>query len=292
MARTRALKQPAVAAAPNVAPAYAAILRSDELFGTGQGKGLEDRLNSAFDMLLIRSGLGVAPSLFLMLSAFTALTLGGILFVAQENVLTTTLGIIIGGAAPVIWAVLAQSRRVQKMLQQLPDMVDELARAARTGRSVEQCFMLVAHDTPAPLGDELKRCAGRLDLGIGMHGALTELPVRTGIVSMKILVMALSVHAQSGGDLIGVLERLSRTIRGRISYLARLRASTAASRATTILMLVIPPLVLGFFVLRDPTYFTRLMAVKWGRIMTMIAAVLDMIGVVWVLRILKSNQQS
>lgn len=288
MANTGTLLRPTVAPAPE----YAKILRSDELFGTGQGNDFEDRVNNAFDLLLIRSGMGIAPSLFLMLSACTAITLGGILFVVQENALTTSLGLIVGGALPVLWAVVAQSRRIQKMLQQLPDMVDELARAARTGRSVEQCFMLVAHDTPAPLGDELKRCAGRLDLGIGMHGALAELPARTGIVSMKILMMALSVHATSGGDLISVLERLSQTIRGRIAYLARLRASTAASRATTIMMLVIPPLVLGFFVLRDPTYFTRLFAVKWGRIVTIVAALLDIIGIVWVLRIMKSSQQT
>lgn len=286
MAKSIALTQPAIA------PEYTKILRLEENFGTGKGHDFEDRLNNAFDLLLIRSGLGISPPLFLMLSMCTAVTLGGIMFVVQENVLTSSLGLAVGAVIPVLWAMLAQSRRIQKMLGQLPEMVDELARAARTGRSVEQCFMLVAQDTPAPLGDELMRCAGRLDLGIGMSGALAELPARTGIVSTKILVMALSVHAISGGDLISVLERLSRTIRGRISFLARLRASTAASRATTVMMLVIPPLVLGFFVLRDPAYFTKLFAVKWGRIVTLVALGLDIIGVVWVLRIMKRSQQT
>src|SRR5258708_29266225 len=163
------------------------------------------------------------------------------------------------------------------MLIQMPDMVDELARAARTGRSVEQCLMLVAHDTPAPLGTELNRCAGRLDLGIGMQGALADLPIRTGIVTTKVLAMALTVHSVSGGDLISVLERLSRTIRSRMLYLARLRASTAASRATAVLMLVIPPLVLGFFMFRDPEYFSKLFGIKWGRIITLLAAGLHII---------------
>ena len=273
-------------------PEFEKILRNDEVFGTGVGNNLEDRLNNAFDLLLIRSGLEIAPSLFLMLSMCTGLVLGGLAFVVQENIRTTALGFLAGGALPLIWALVAQGSRRQKMLVQLPEMVDELARAARTGRSVEQCLMLVAHDTPAPLGAELKRCAGRLDLGIGMQGALADLPVRTGIVTTKILAMALTVHSVSGGDLISVLERLSRTIRGRMLYLARLRASTAASRATAVLMLVIPPLVMGFFILRDPEYFTKLFAVKWGRIVTMIAAVLDIIGIVWVLRVLKNSQQT
>jgi tight adherence protein B len=104
--------------------------------------------------------------------------------------------------------------------------------------------------------------------------------------------MALVVHATSGGDLISVLERLSRTIRARSLYLARLRASTAASRATAILMLVIPPLVLAFFMFRDPDYFSKLIAIKWGRIVTLLAAGLDLVGVVWVLRVIKNSQQT
>jgi len=288
MAKRSVITRPAIPPRPE----FEKILRTDEVFGTGVGNDIEDRLNNAFDLLLIRSGLEIAPSLFLLLSMCTGLTLGGLIFVAQENILTTSLGVFAGGLLPLIWALVAQSIRRQKMLMQLPDMIDELARAARTGRSVDQCLMLVAQDTPAPLGLELKRCAGRLDLGIGMPGALADLPVRTGIVTTKILSMALSVHATSGGDLISVLERLSRTIRSRMLYLARLRASTAASRATAILMLVIPPLVLGFFMLRDPAYFSKLFAVKWGRIITLIAVALDVIGIVWVLRVLKNSQQT
>jgi len=288
MAKTSTITRPAIA----LKPEFEKILRTDEVFGTGVGNDIEDRLNNAFDLLLIRSGLEIAPSMFLLLSMCTGLTLGGLIFVVQENILTTSLGVFAGGLIPLIWALIAQSTRRQKMLTQLPDMIDELARAARTGRSVDQCLMLVAQDTPAPLGSELKRCAGRLDLGIGMPGALADLPVRTGIVTTKILAMALSVHATSGGDLISVLERLSRTIRSRMLYLARLRASTAASRATAILMLVIPPLVLGFFMFRDPAYFSKLFSVKWGRIITLIAAALDVLGVVWVLRVLKNSQQT
>jgi tight adherence protein B len=288
MPQTSVIARPAIPPRPE----YEKILRTDEVFGTGAGNDLEDRLNSAFDLLLVQSGLEIAPSLFLLLSMCAGVALGGLAFVVQENILTTAMGFFAGGALPLIWALVAQSARRQKMLGQLPEMVDELARAARTGRSVEQCFTLVAHDTPAPLGSELKRCAGRLELGIGMQGALADLPVRTGIVTTRILAMALTVHAVSGGDLISVLERLSRTIRGRMLYLARLRASTAASRATAVLMLVIPPLVLGFFILRDPEYFTKLFAVKWGRIVTIIAAVLDVIGIVWVLRVLKNSQQT
>src|SRR5213082_2334902 len=106
-------------------PEFEKILRNDEVFGTGVGNDIEDRLNNAFDLLLIRSGLEIAPSLFLLLSMCTGLALGGLIFVMQENILTTALGFFAGVSLPLIWALVAQSNRRQKMLTQMPEMVDE-----------------------------------------------------------------------------------------------------------------------------------------------------------------------
>ena len=70
-------------------------------------------------------------------------------------------------------------------------MVEELARAARTGRSIDQCFHAVAQDTPAPLGPELQLCARRSQMGLDLATALEDLPVRTGLVSLNVFTMAL-----------------------------------------------------------------------------------------------------
>jgi tight adherence protein B len=118
------------------------------------------------------------------------------------------------------------------------------------------------------------------------------MPERTGLMSMKILAMALTVHQQTGGDVTAVLDRLSRTVRERMQYLGRLRAATAASRATAILMLVLPPGILAFFLFRDPTYLSRLFEAPWGRGVTILAVILDVIGVVWTLRILRNSQRT
>lgn len=272
--------------------AYRGILRQDERFGTGNGVDFDDRLNSAFDRCLLQSGWGISPTVFLMLCLCAGLTIGGIFWVIQENFLTTAFGFFLGMAVPVGVMLYMRARRQQKILDQLPPMVEELARASRTGRSIEQCLALVAHDTPSPLGDELKLCAQKVDLGAPIKAALRELPERTGIVSMQVLVMALVVHATTGGDLVSVLERLAATIRSRIQYVGRLRASTAASRATAILMVILPPLIVGFFLLRDPNYFQKLLSTMWGVRVTAAAVILDIIGVIAVLAILRNSERT
>ena len=271
---------------------YAGILRDDQGFGTGAGTTAEDRVNNGFDQLMVQSGMRLDPAVFLLLMLLSGVALGGILFVWQEDFLITAIGIALGFMVPLAVAYALRARRQQKLLTQMPDMVDELARAARTGRSIEQCLTMVANDTPLPLREEMALVTSRLALGSSLKHALSGIPERTGLVSMKILAMALTVHQQTGGDITSVLDRLSRTMRERMQYLGRLRAATAASRATAILMLVLPPGILAFFLVRDPDYLTRLFSSGWGRVITITAIILDFIGVIWTLRILKTSQKT
>lgn len=275
-------------------PEFEGILKQEERFSThtGQPVNTDEHINGAFDRLMIQSGTDISPSLLLMLTVCCGITAAGVVFVIQENLLTTALAFAIGCLLPVVSVMIARSRRQKLMTDQLPPAIDELARAAKTGRSIEQCFAQVAYDTPAPLGEEFQRCARKLDLGLGLRAALEELPERTGLVSLNILAMALSVHQISGGDLVSVLERLSYTIRERTQYLGRLRAATAASRATAFLMLVLPPGILAFFIFRDPEYFSKLMADPWGRNITILAILLDIVGIAWVVRILKNSERA
>jgi tight adherence protein B len=269
---------------------FSSILKEQESFGTGRGADTADRINTWFDTLMIQCGWELAPSLVLMLCVCTGVTLGGAVFVWQENLLTTAFAGLVGFILPVLAAMFSRSQRQYTLMQQLPAMLEELARAAKTGRSVEQCLQLVAMDTPAPLGTELRLASRRLDLGVPLKDALRDLPHRTGVMTLNLLATTLVVQQQTGGDLVSVLTRLSRTVRDRLLFLGRLRAATAASRATAILMIVLPPSVLVFFSLRDPMYLQNLMNSSWGRNATLVAFVLEVVGVIWVMRILKRSQ--
>lgn len=273
-------------------PEFAGILKENVSFSTGRNEDSADRLNGWFDELMLQSGLGISPVVLLMLSVLATIALGGTAFVLQENMLSTAFAAAVGFVLPVCIVMTVRSRRQSQILKQLPSMIGELARAARTGRSLEQCLSLVANDTADPLGGEMQLCSRRLAMGLSPESALKDLPTRTGIQTLNVLVTALVVHHRTGGDLVRVLDRLAHTIRDRLSFLARLRAQTAASRATAILMITIPALVLGFFIFRDPNYLTRLMQSNWGKYAMVLAIVLQIVGSIFVLRILRNTARS
>jgi tight adherence protein B len=277
---------------PSAQSEFSGILKERETFGTGRGDDTADQINSWFDELMLQSGLGISPTLLLTTCLCSGVALGGLVFVIHENLLTTALAALIGFMLPVLVAIIARIRRQDATTLQIPPMLEELARAAKTGRSIEQSLAMVAADTPDPLGAELNLASGRVEMGIPLKDALRDLPHRTGLMTLSLLCMTLTVQQQTGGDIATVLERLSRTVRDRLLFQGRLRAATAASRATAILMIALPPTVLAFFVFRKPTYLTELMASSWGRNSTILAVCLEIIGAIWIMQILKSSEQA
>ncbi|RLS55769.1 MAG: pilus assembly protein TadB [Planctomycetota bacterium] len=273
-------------------PEFAGILREQETFARDDSNDMGNRINSWFDLLMIQSGIGLAPSMVLALCLCSALTLAGVAFVWQEDLLIAAISGLLGFVAPIVVATMMRARRQSVMMNQMPPMIDELARAAKTGRSLEACLQVVANDTPVPLGGELRRCTDRIALGLPLSAALDELPVRTGLVSASVLATALSVHRETGGDLVHVLERLATTIRDRIQFQGRLAAATAASRAVAILMIALPPGILAFFLFRDPNYIDSLTASTWASRLTFLAIVLQIIGSIWVMRILANSKKT
>ncbi|MEZ6057707.1 MAG: type II secretion system F family protein [Planctomycetaceae bacterium] len=279
---------------PKIAPqsGFSGILRERETYASGDPNSMSGRIDGWFDRLMLQCNWGLAPAAVLMLAVLCAIALGGAMFVWKENLLLAAVVGMIGFTLPFIAAMAARANRQRQMNQQLPGMIDELSRAARTGRSLESCMNMVGNDTPSPLGDELRLCTSKMALGIPVDEALRELPDRTGLVAASVLTTAISVHRQSGGDIVKVLDRLSHTIRDREQFQGRLQAATRASQLTAFLMIGLPPIILAFFLFRDPDYFKNLMDSSWGRMATVTAVLLQIIGSIWVWNVLASSRKA
>jgi tight adherence protein B len=273
-------------------PSFAGILRHQERFAAADDDRVSSRINTEFDRMMVQSNVDLSPATVLMLCLLCGIVFGGLLLVFQENPLSAALGLVIGSVFPLLYVFFTRLRRQRKMTQQLPSMIEELARAAKTGRSIDQCCAMVAEDTPEPLGSELRVCVRRMQMGEDVASSMRDLPDRTGLLALNILVTSLGVHQQTGGDLVMVLERLAQTIRDRLLFLGQLRAVTIGSRWTAVLMLALPPIIITFFTLRDPNYLDQLLSTYWGRFLTIAALVLNVLGSIVVLSILRGSQRT
>jgi tight adherence protein B len=196
-------------------PEFANILKLEETYATGERDSAADRINRRFDRMMRQSGVSTAPGVVLRLCILGAITLSGTAFLLWENFLLTAVAAEVGALLPIGALMLLRARRQSKLRNQMPSMLDAFARVARGGYSWPRCLEIVAADTPAPLGVEIRQAVRRWEMGLGVDGALGELPERTSLPSMGMFVATLNIHDRVGGDLETALDNLAKRIRER-----------------------------------------------------------------------------
>lgn len=131
---------------------------------------------------------------------------------------------------------------------QLAETLLALASALRAGFSFVQTVDTVAQQTPAPLGDHLRKLAASLRGGTAVEHALDEFAHDRDSRDVRLMTTAVLVHQSVGSNLAEILTNLARTIRERVRMRGEIAALTASARFTG-LTLTMLPLGLGTLVL-------------------------------------------
>jgi tight adherence protein B len=156
------------------------------------------------------------------------------------------LGALAGLAAaplPLAYVSLLRRQRVGKILAQLPTAFDLMARTMRAGQTLAQGFQAVADEGPRPISEEFGFCYEQQNLGLSPEHAMHELTRRTGLLELKIFVMAVMIHRQTGGNLTELLDKLGGVIRGRAKIRGHVKALTAEGLLQAYVLLGLPPAI-------------------------------------------------
>ena len=250
-------------------------------------EGFTDSIDLHFGRLVQESGLDCTAETACLMLACSGVVTGGVLFVATDNILLGAIGLLFGSLIPLAFLLVYRTKRLKAIGHQLPEVVDLLARAVRAGESIDQAIALVGEKAGGPLAKEFRRCAGQLEMGLSVAAAMRALSYRVRTVDMKILTNTLAVHQQTGGELVATLDRLAIVLRDRMAYRSQLRATTAAGRFSALMVAAIGPLLFGYMFLFQPEYAGNLMALPLGQALLGIAVVLEIVGLAWIMRLLK-----
>jgi tight adherence protein B len=193
-------------------PEFAKILRVEQGYAAPATDAAEAGINGRFDRLIVQSGTALAPGVALRLCILGGVTCGGTVFVLTENLLTTAAALAIGAFLPIAVLLFARQRRQKTLRQQLPALIDGLIQTSQAGRGLTHGLELAAVEMPAPLGDEIGIAVRRLRMGIGIEAAVEDLPERTGLPGMQLLVTSLAIHDRTACDLVALLERVAKRI--------------------------------------------------------------------------------
>ena len=271
--------------APSSRGAAAAIPQLSLPFET-QGGGPLARFDAWLERLRYESGINLTPELMFLIELCVGLALAGVIYLWRDNVIQAALTIPIGMTLVMGVYVLLRARRRKAILEQLPDVIDHVARTVRAGRTIDQALDMVGETAADPLGIEFRRCAGQLGMGLSVDAAMRAMARRVPIPEMRILTSTFVVQRQAGGNLPMILERLARVIRDRLSFHRQFRAATAGSRLSLIIIALSGPLMLLYMAIWREDYFNRFFESTIGMVMFGAAVAMYVAGLLWVTRIL------
>ncbi len=176
-------------------------------------------------------------------------------------------------------------RRVSRFEDQLPDTLSILASSVRGGFSLFQALQLIAHEANEPCKTEFLRVIHQLSLGAPMDDALGGLARRMPTEDVDILVTAISLQHQTGGNLAHVLDIVATTVRERHRVEREIRGLTGQQRFSAILLSSMPFLLAAVLFVISPSYVGRLFTWGWVLVMPVGAFISTIIGLILMRRI-------
>lgn len=190
--------------------------------------------------------LTVAEFFALHFISMTGFFAGAYFVLFRGDLIFSVIAAFIGFFAPRIFVARKISQRLIQFEQQLPDTLGLWVNALRSGYSVLQAMEAISRDAPEPTKTEFKRVVQEVQLGIDMDDALAHLLERVESDDLDLVITAVNIQREVGGNLSEILEVIGGTIRERIKLKGEIRVLTSQGRITGLIISFLP-IGLAFF---------------------------------------------
>jgi len=171
-----------------------------------------------------------------------------------SSVLGTLPGVLIGAVVgyflPTLYMRRQQGRRLIRFDNQLADMLSLMVNGLRAGYSTMQALEAISRELPAPISDEFRRVVQEMQLGIAMDIALENLTRRIPSKDLDLVVTAINVQREVGGNLAEIMDTISHTIRERVRVKGEIRVLTSQVMMSGRILAIMPVgVIIGMYFL-------------------------------------------
>ncbi|MEP7081844.1 MAG: type II secretion system F family protein [Chloroflexota bacterium] len=146
------------------------------------------------------------------------------------------------------------AKRLKEFNTQLPDTITLLSNSLRAGSSFLQGIDLVKREAGGPMADEFDRVVREMNLGQNLESALNNLVRRVDSEDLELVVTAINIQSQVGGNLANVLDAIAFTIRERIRIKGEINTLTAMGRYSGYVLLALPAALGAILFVISPSY--------------------------------------
>jgi tight adherence protein B len=212
----------------------------------------------ATDLARANLKLTVVEFILLMVAVIVVGAAGGAFLVRKLWIIGAVAGGLLGFFAPRLFMGFRQTRRLNAFNDQLGDTITLLANSLRSGYSLLQSMEMVARELPEPMSEEFTRVTREIGLGLSNQEALENLLRRIQSDDLDMMITAINIHHEVGGNLSEILDTIGHTIRERVRIKGDIRTLTAMARYSGYLVSILPVAVAGLLFVMSPDYMSRL----------------------------------
>jgi tight adherence protein B len=185
---------------------------------------------------------------------------------------------VLGFALPAVYLRNRRGHRLAQFETGLPRAMELLANSMKAGQSIVQSLRAVVENASPPVSEEFGLARREIELGASIESALGNMVKRIGSSDLRLVVMVITIQHSVGGDLPAILISLADTMKQRAEMRAEVLASTAQSRASSLIITLLPiAAALGLYFL-VPDYFRPMFTNALGWFMLGLAAIMLGIG--------------
>ncbi len=228
---------------------------------------------------LLRAGLMLRPSEALIISLITALICLALGWLLTGQPLHGVLLGALGLAAPYMYMKNRSAKRQASLASQLPDALDMLSAALRSGYALTRGFQVVASQMHPPISEEFDRLMREVRVGISVSEALDSMLTRSNSYDLELVIAAIQTQLTMGGNLAEVLDNIAGMVRERVRLQGEINAATSEGRMSASI-LVAMPIIMGVAIsVINPSYMEPLFTEKLGLMMLGAAGLLMLAGI-------------
>jgi tight adherence protein B len=211
--------------------------------------------------LLAQANLSWTPGRLVLLSVVCWLVPAWLVYLKIGAAVVSLIFGLVCGTAPLGYVRFKRGKRFDDFEKGMPAALDLIVSALRSGHSLISALGLVAKEIPDPIGREFRICFDEQNYGLELRTAMENLAHRVPIQDVQMMITAILIQKETGGNLAEVLDRCSHIIRERFQLKREIRTKTAQGRLTGI-VLALMPVGLGFlmYVMRP-----EVMSLLWTR---------------------------
>lgn len=241
-------------------------------FLEGYKKRIQANLTKAH--LLLRAEEFIALNLILScVFAFLVLAIKG-----TDNWLAVILAGIAGWMLPSFIVKSKIKKRSKLFNEQLADAISMISGSLKTGYSFLQAANMVVEEMSGPIAEEFEMFVKEINLGQNTEKAFDNMIARVSSDDLELLITAVLIQRQVGGNLSEVLDNITETIRDRVRIKGELRTITAQGKISGIVISLLPVILCFVIYLINPAQMGLLFTRTLGKVMIGAAVVMEVIG--------------